>query len=783
MGREDRKAYEPFAAACVHGELPACSASCPLNLDVREIVRHIQAGNFTAAYKAYRVKAVFPEIVANLCDEPCKAGCVRKGLDQSVSLRLLEKACVEHARDKSIPSFNLPPKTHTVAVIGAGLSGLTCAVKLASKSYPVTVYEKSDRLGGRLWDLLCPEVFLPALRLQLDAVDCVVRLGTEVVSLDDLECDAVVVATGEGGEAFGLLEDMDRRSFGTARPGVFVIGNVLGATPVEGIAQGRIAAASVEKYLKVGAMDGMPETFRRTHCPFEMDLSQVRPRAAVSPADGESYDQEAAGAEAARCLLCDCTVCSDGCELFGAFRKMPKQMVSDAVASLHTKRSAGMVRAMSSCNLCGLCGKICPQGIDMGRFFSDFRVFKREDGLLPPAFHEFFMSDMRHANEEAYLARAAPGHTKAGRVFFPGCQLAASDPRHVELTYHYLLERVPDMGLILGCCGAPAEWAAESTLRDDVAARLTAEWERLGRPEFVFACATCKLQFERHMPRIRGISLYELLLDVGWPEVGAAGEREAGNEAGMGNEPEACVFDPCSSRYDETMQRSVRQIAEKAGISLTELPWSGEKARCCGWGGHIAAANPKLMKTIGRNRSSAHALPYITYCANCQEVFGRAGKASRHVLDLVLGLDTALSPSLRLPSQGLPVAGLPSLGQRRANRMAAKRTVLEREWGLDMTAEEGEVRRGVVTVTIPDELLHRMYDERILEDVVYQTIDYCEATGNAVYDPDRDLYIGHLRIGAVTYWVEYARSVEGRMLSSVFSHRMEIVESRETWES
>ncbi|MBN1629066.1 MAG: NAD(P)-binding protein, partial [Thermoleophilia bacterium] len=424
-GRENRKAYEPFAAACVHGEPPACSVACPLNLDVREIVRHIQAGSFTAAYKAYRVKAVFPEIVSMICDEPCQAGCVRKDLDESVSLRLLERACVEFARAKGIPSFNLPPKTQRIAVIGAGLSGLTCAVKLAAKSYPVTVHEKSDRLGGRLWDLLDPEVFLPALRSQLDATDCVVRLGTEVTSLGDIEYDAVVVATGEQGRAFGLVEGMDGRSYGTKQPGAFVIGNLLGATPVEDIAQGRIAVASVEKYLKVGAMDGMPETFRRTRRAFEMDLSGVeRSMAVVPPGDREAYDEVAAAAEAGRCLLCDCTVCSDGCELFGAFRKMPKQMVSDAVASLHTKRSAGMVRAMSSCNLCGLCGKICPQGIDMGRFFSDFRVFKREDGLLPPAFHEFFMSDMRHANEEAYLARTAPGHVQAGRVFFPGCQLA-----------------------------------------------------------------------------------------------------------------------------------------------------------------------------------------------------------------------------------------------------------------------------------------------------------------------------------------------------------------------
>ncbi len=775
-GRENRKAYEPFANACVHGEPPACAMACPLNLDVREIVRHIQKGNFTAAYKAYRVKAVFPEIVAEVCDEPCKGGCVRKDLDESIELRSLEKACVEFAHRKDIPSFNLPPRAQRIAVIGGGLSGLTCAVKLASKSYPVTVYERSGRLGGRLWDLLDSGVLLPALEAQLEATGCAVRLGMEITSLADVEGDAVVAATGRDGEAFGLLEDVDPRSFGSARPGVFAIGNLLGSTPVEDVAHGRIAAFSVEKYLKVGAMDGMPETFRRTRCAFEMDLSQIEPRAAVVPG-GDPYEQKEAQSEADRCLLCDCTVCSDGCELFAAVRRMPKQMVAEAMASLHSTKSGGAVRAMSSCNLCGLCGKTCPQGIDMGRFYTDFRVFKREDGLLPAAFHEFFMNDMRFANDEAYLARAAPGRQEAGRVFFPGCQLAASDPRHVELTYHLLLQNIPDMGLILGCCGAPAEWAAETTIRDAVAERMTAEWERLGRPEFVFACPSCKLQFERHVPEIPGVSLYAVLLEAGMAEPGTV--RSAAIEAGgqrAAAQHEACVFDPCSSRCDEAMQQSVRLIAEKAGVSLAELPYSGQNAQCCGWGGHIDVANPKLHHTIVRNRVSAHSLPYITYCANCQEVFTRQGKASRHVLDLVLGLDKTEYRA-------------PSLGQRRTNRMAAKRNVLAREWGdamqtgddmsgPDETGSRADATSVAGRVSISDELLSRMYDERILEDDVYKTIEYCEATGNAAYDPGRDLHIGHLRIGTITYWVEYRKSAEGYAVTNVYSHRMEIVERR-----
>ncbi len=182
------------------------------------------------------------------------------------------------------------------------------------------------------------------------------RLETEVASLDGVEGDAIVVATGEGGNTFGLLEGVDRQSFGTMQPGKFVVGNLLGTTPVEDIAQGRIAAFSAEKYLKVGAMDGMPETLGQTQCALVTDLAGVRSEGRCSGSRG-TYDEKAASAEAERCLLCDCTFCSDGCELFGAFRKMPKQMVSEAMASLHAKTSKGATRVMSSCNLSVACAE------------------------------------------------------------------------------------------------------------------------------------------------------------------------------------------------------------------------------------------------------------------------------------------------------------------------------------------------------------------------------------------------------------------------------------------
>jgi len=740
-----------FADACVHGELPACSVACPLNLDVREMIRHIQRGDFTAAYRTYGSKAVFPGIVSRVCDEPCANACVRQGIDDSVRLRLLERACVQFTKTRAIAPFNLPPKQQRIAVFGAGLAGLACAVRLGAKSYSVTVYERRDVIGGRLWDLLDPNDFLPELQAQVAQANCELELRAEISSLEQVQYDVALIATGKDGASFGMLKELDLRSYGTKLAGLFLVGNLLGTTPVEDVAQGVIAAHSIEKFIKVGAMDGISETFRQTESPLRMDLSHVA-RKEAQRAAGEAYTKGQAVAEAERCLRCDCTRCSDVCELFGSLGRMPKDLVSSAMASLHTRAAmAGQqaTRAMSSCNLCGLCARVCPEHIDMGQFFADFRGFKREDTKLPPAFHDFFLRDMESANDEAYLARAAPGHQLARYLFFPGCQLAASDPRYVEVTYHHLLEQIGDIAIMLACCGAPAEWAADTGLSDSVARRIAAEWERFGRPQFVFACPTCKRQLERHLPGITGVSLYTVLLHQALP----TGLAET--------EYDACMFDPCGSRYDAATQSDVRQLIELAGLRLTELPHSRDDSQCCGWGGHIAAANPRLFSSVARARASADPRAYVTYCINCRDTLRGAGKDCRHVLDVVFGLDDGRRH-------------LPSLGQRRRNRIIAKNGLLQREWGVATPQEKK--RHGMPRVRIAESLLAKMSNKFMLEEDIERTVVSCEASGELLYYPSRQLHVGHLRIGNITYWVEYMRDSRGITVTNAYSHRVAIVD-------
>ena len=142
---EDSKA---LTAKCFHGEPASCSFACPFQLDVRSFLRRASEGKWAGAYKAYRNATVFPVIVSTLCDQPCQNRCQRTLLgDEAIAVRDVEKACVKYVKNRKPQSYSIPPKTEKIAVVGAGVAGLSCA-KPGTKKYNVTVFDKEDNLGS-----------------------------------------------------------------------------------------------------------------------------------------------------------------------------------------------------------------------------------------------------------------------------------------------------------------------------------------------------------------------------------------------------------------------------------------------------------------------------------------------------------------------------------------------------------------------------------------------------------------------------------------------------------
>ena len=750
MKLEDSIAY---TARCFRGEPASCSYACPFRLDVRSLLEKLSKGRWNAAYKVLRDATVFPGIVSILCDQPCREHCQRTLLgNEAIALRDLEAACLRYAKDRKSQSYVIPPKQQRIAVVGAGTAGLSCTLNLAQKQYQVTVFERHEGWGGVLRSHPRFAEIDADIALQFSAVKVEFHFGTTVVSLDGLAgFDAVYVATGAGGESFGLLGTWDGDLFTTSAPRVFLGGALTGAGLMEGIAQGVEASKVLEVFLQTGkAARTWPADDAKGKCDRYLEHRGAASVPLIAPSGPGGYTEAEAKEEAARCLLCDCDYCIAGCEMLERFRKDPQKIAHEVFSDMGVNPPFSVrtvTREVYSCNVCGYCKSVCPEQVDMGALVQFSRAARLSAGVHPAALHDFWLREMDFATSEGAFSAAPRGRQTCEYAFYPGCQLGAANPEHVLKSYEFLA-RSRDAGVILGCCGAPAYWAGdEKRLRANVE-QTRKTWEALGKPTMVFACATCESLFSLLMPDIPGVSLYTLL---------ASSDSLTPTSVFA----EAAVFDPCAARHDEAMEASVRQLARKAGVELEELD---RRNRCCGYGGHIRVANPVLYDEITQHRAEASDKPYLVYCANCGEVFASRGKECAHVLDLAFGL---------------PVdARVPSLQEKRDNSLRVKKELMKQIVDAEFQPESHPWDE--VTLVIGAELQENLDRKLIAAADLKEAIRLAEGAGEKFYDESAGTSLCSMIRPVITYWVEY-RTIAPHTYEvvSAYTHRMRFQEEEQ----
>ncbi len=313
-----------------------CRIACPANMNIPLMNRFIAEGNADNALETVMKDIAMPSVLGRICPAPCEGACHRKGVDQPVSICLLKRFAGDEG---NIEVKQIPRKEGRVAVIGAGIAGLSAVWYLRVKGFLCTLFDSNSLPGGAMRyeidektldrEVLDRETgFILGSGVEYHPGTKVDRTRFERIVKD---YDAVVVATGnfteEVGE-WGLANNgrqvaIDKQSYQTNIPNVFAIGNINRSTKlaIRSAAQGKEVAFSIEQFLTGSEPEGEPKPFnsridrlRENEFPVYMNGVSSEERIEPPVEAGGSFAAQEAVREALRCMHCECLKPS-GCML------------------------------------------------------------------------------------------------------------------------------------------------------------------------------------------------------------------------------------------------------------------------------------------------------------------------------------------------------------------------------------------------------------------------------------------------------------------------------------
>ncbi len=207
LSQEEQKKQ---GARCMECGVPFCQSGmvignmvsgCPLNNLIPEWNDLIFKGAWEQAYNRLKITSNFPEFTSRVCPALCEKACTCGANGDSVTVKANEYSIVENAYLEGYACAK-PPKVRTgkkIAVIGSGPSGLAAADQLNLRGHSVTVFERSDRVGGLLM------YGIPNMKLEKSVIDRKI----DIMKQEGVEFKTGV-DVGKDIKASDLLKDYDR---------------------------------------------------------------------------------------------------------------------------------------------------------------------------------------------------------------------------------------------------------------------------------------------------------------------------------------------------------------------------------------------------------------------------------------------------------------------------------------------------------------------------------------------------------------------------------------------
>ncbi|HZZ37145.1 MAG TPA: glutamate synthase subunit beta [Caulobacteraceae bacterium] len=195
------------AGRCMSCGIPFCHQGCPVNNLIPDWNELVYRDQWKTALETLHSTNNFPEFTGRICPAPCEASCTLNIDDNPVTIKTIECQIVDRGWEEGwiTPQLAAEPTGRRVAVVGSGPAGMACAQQLARAGHTVTLFEKSDRIGGLLRygipDFKMEKHLIDRRMAQMAAEGVTFKTGVEVgakVSVDSLlgGYDAVILSGG-----------------------------------------------------------------------------------------------------------------------------------------------------------------------------------------------------------------------------------------------------------------------------------------------------------------------------------------------------------------------------------------------------------------------------------------------------------------------------------------------------------------------------------------------------------------------------------------------------------
>lgn len=129
-----------------------CVTACPTGIDIPMFIRQIQTGNPSGSAKTIFDENILGGMCARVCptETLCEQVCVRQTAENKpVKIGALQRFATDHLMRRGGHPYQRAPSTgKSVAVIGAGPAGLSCAHRLARYGHDVTIIDSGTKPGG-----------------------------------------------------------------------------------------------------------------------------------------------------------------------------------------------------------------------------------------------------------------------------------------------------------------------------------------------------------------------------------------------------------------------------------------------------------------------------------------------------------------------------------------------------------------------------------------------------------------------------------------------------------